>query len=122
MGEVTRVQNEFWRVRQGIDLVDRGPQRGNHIRIRRLVEPHVTVADLYKAELSRAMHLPGAHLCSQSSRLQNSAFHDAERAGARPRHAFKKSPAIDAIMVVVVLDYTTRVWVNDHVICHCCLS
>ena len=64
MGDVASVQNEFRRMRQGVDLIDSGFQRGNHVRICGLVESHVAVADLNKTEFSRAMHLSRAHLRS----------------------------------------------------------
>src|SRR5947209_14424435 len=60
MSDVTRVENEarlFWK---SVDLCHRRLQRANHVRISGLVEPHMAVTDLDKAELT--LHLFAAHL------------------------------------------------------------
>src|SRR5207245_6522210 len=49
---ISRVQHEFRCARQGVDLVHRCFQGPRDVRIGWLVESHVAVADLYKAQFS----------------------------------------------------------------------
>ncbi len=52
MRDVSRMKHELGSHRQRINLVDRRLQSRCDIRIRRLVEPHVAVADLNKTEIA----------------------------------------------------------------------
>ena len=86
---------------QPIDLVDRRLQRRDHIRIGRLVESHVAVADLDKAEVpafaGMSIHSPwrrpGTPECHRSS---------SRPARTRPCHALQKSAPVDAIVVEIL--------------------
>src|SRR5262245_23661927 len=60
VADVAGVQQELWRRRERIDLVHRSLQRARYVRIRRLVESHVAIADLREAQL--AFHLRGIKL------------------------------------------------------------
>ena len=50
MTDVAGVQNEFRRFGEGINLVHCSLQRRDHIRIGGLIEAHMAVADLDKAQ------------------------------------------------------------------------
>src|SRR5271165_5588351 len=104
MADIPRMQQEFRRRRQRVNFIDSSLQGSRNIRIRRLVETHVTVADLHETQL--ALHVARAHLCKAAHAVgfQNAALHDAERARSRPRHAFQEAAAIDPILIVIVQD------------------
>ena len=57
MTDVPSVQKEFGLLGKSIDLIHGSFQCGDHVRIGRLVETHVAVADLYEAELSQFVRL-----------------------------------------------------------------
>src|SRR5438445_6283303 len=105
MADVARVQKERGLLGKGIDFVHSGLQRTDHIGIGRLVESHVAVTDLHKAEL---LHFVGlrlrALLRAQSEGFQHASLNHTERARTGPGHTLQKSPAIDAVISMVVLD------------------
>ena len=58
VAEVACVNDEVGFLWQSVDFVDGGLQSGGYIGIRRLVEAHVTVADLDEVEFSLRSRLP----------------------------------------------------------------
>ncbi len=51
MGKIARVQNKVRLAVQPVDLVDGCLKRARNVRIGRLVEPDVAVADLHESEV-----------------------------------------------------------------------
>src|SRR5882762_1464229 len=103
MADIAGMKQEFGRLLQRIDLVYRRLKRSRNIRVRRLVESHVAIANLYKTKLAgRYRRLVEIGKLAQAIRLQHAALHYAQRASAGPCHALQKSAAIDAVVVVIV--------------------
>src|SRR5581483_6433861 len=105
MADVAGVQDEAWLSGQSVDLVLRRLQRGHNIRIGCLVEAHVAVTDLDKAQLAFGLLLAQFSKPAEAVRLEHAALHHAKGPGAGPSHALKKSATINAVMVVVMQDY-----------------
>jgi hypothetical protein len=57
---------------------------------------------LHEAQISRRDAFSEIRRSTQGLRSQDSAGDDPERAGAGPGHAFEKSPAVNAVMIVIV--------------------
>src|SRR5258708_2894040 len=102
MADVPGVEHEFGRRRQGIDLVDSRLKGGSHVRIGRLVEPHVAVADLNEAEVSLRLFFSDLGKTAEAIRLHDSAVDHAQGPRAGPGHALQKPSAVDSIIVVVM--------------------
>ena len=100
MGNVAGVNQEFGLGLEGFDPIKGDLQGGRDIRVRRLVESHMAVAQLHEAQLAVHFLLGGF---TERVGTENSALHNAKRARPRPSHAFQKSSAINAVMVVVVV-------------------
>src|SRR6266851_6198201 len=100
MADVSGVEHELGNDRQGVNLVHGGLEGGNHVRIRRFVEPHVAVADLDEAQLTTGVPLHGERI-AETVRLQNAALDHAQSSGASPRHALQKAPAVNSIVVLI---------------------
>jgi signal transduction histidine kinase len=69
---------------------------------RRLVEAHVAVTNLHKAEITFRLFLTESRKRAQAIRLKHAALHHAKGACARPGHTLQKSAAINSVMVVVM--------------------
>ena len=105
VADISRMQQELRRPRKPIDFVHCGFQRSRHVRVGRLVESHVAVADLHEAQFARSRSRSfQLRKPAQAVRLQYAALHHAKRARARPRHALQKAASIDTIVVVIVHD------------------
>src|SRR5205823_3234738 len=101
MRNVAGVQNETWLRWQRVDLVDGGFQRACHIGVGRLVEAHVAVTYLNKAELTLRFFSSETGKPTQAVRLEYAALYHAKGPCAHPGHALQETSAIDAVMVVV---------------------
>src|SRR5271165_1215459 len=101
MADIAGMQHEFRGPRQSINLVHRRLQGRRHIRVGRLVETHVTVADLNKAEVS-AMAGVSIGVPGECLRNRNAAAHGPDQSSAGPSHALQKSASVDAIVVKVL--------------------
>ena len=88
-------------VRQRIDLVDGNLQGGGHIRVGRLVESNVAIADLDEAEIG-AFDGFVAEILGEGLRDWNPAGHSPDESGAGPSHALEKSSTIHAVVVEVL--------------------
>jgi hypothetical protein len=103
MADVAGVEQELGPHRGRVDLLNGYPQGGHHVGIGGFVEPHVAVTDLNEAQLARLGSSGG-----QTGRIaeavgpQNSAFNNVQSSGSSPGHAFEKSTAVNAIVVVIV--------------------
>src|SRR5580692_6899596 len=106
VAQVACMNNEVGLLGQSVDLVDGRLQGGRYIGIRRLIKPHVTVADLDEVEFSLRL----LHVLAKRLRRQNAAAERPENAGACPSHAIQKPAAVNAIGVVVVSDYFRQVY------------
>src|SRR6476659_9498922 len=100
MGNVAGVQDERRRNIQRIDLGNGGFKSRDYIRVCRLIESHVTIADLDKAKVGLA-NFCRARGIIKAVRLQHSPLKQAKRSRTRPGHALEKSPAVDSILVMV---------------------
>src|SRR5208282_436571 len=101
VADVARVQQKLGLAGQSVDLVHRRLQGRNYIRIGGLIESHVAVADLYKAEVS-ALAAVVIHAFGKGTRHWNATTHGPDQSGACPGHALEKSPAIDPVVVEVL--------------------
>src|SRR5579871_6693991 len=83
-----------------VDLVDRHLQRSGDVRVGWLVKADVAVANLHKGEIAVATtSMRGLGECPGR---WNAAAHSPDQACACPRHAFQKSPTINAVVVEVL--------------------
>src|ERR1017187_3318081 len=100
VAEIARVDDELGRLGQRIDLVHGGLQRSHHVRIGRLVEPDMAVADLHESHLALGL----ARVCrfGECARAENADDDGPDYACSSPGHAFEESPAVDSVVVVVV--------------------
>src|SRR5262249_50715320 len=73
-------------------------ERALHVRIGRLVETHVTVADLQEGE---TLALLRQRFVDNAERGRYSARNSPQHAGSRPSHAFKNLAAAGALFVIV---------------------
>ena len=101
MADVAGVQHERRSDRQRIDLVDRGLQGRDHVRIRRLVESHVAVADLHETEFA-LVFMAAERETAQAVGIEHAALDHAKGARAGPRHALQESSAVNSVVVVVM--------------------
>src|SRR5579862_5290963 len=104
MSEVAGMQNERRGRRQCIHFGNRFTQGGGHVRIGRLIETDMAIADLNEAEVALEVTHVVLHDIAQREGLQNPAFHHAERPGARPGHTLQEPTTIDAVFVQIFLD------------------
>ncbi len=107
VADVSGVEHELGSNRQRVDLVHGGLERGRHVRIRRLVEPHVAVADLDEAQVTVGMALQVERI-AQTVGLQDPTLNHAQSSGASPRHALQKAPAVNSVLVdsvVILVNY-----------------
>src|SRR5579872_535739 len=97
------MNNEIRGVGHGIDFVDRRLQSSGDIRIRRLVEADVTVADLDKAEVRAfgGIFILAAAFC-EGPRYRDAAAHGPDQARARPCHALQESATVNTVVVEVL--------------------
>src|SRR5258708_29901428 len=102
MADVPGVEHELGRRRQGIDLVDSRFKGGSHVRIGRLVEPHVAVADLNEAEVSLGLLFSDLGKTAEAIRLHDSAVDHAQGPRAGPSHALQEPSAVDSVIVVLM--------------------
>ena len=79
----------------------------------------MAVADLHEGEMSHFVGLHvGAHLGSKGVRFQHASLNYTECAGAGPGHAFQKTSAVDSVFIVVVLDKSAWVRIEQFRFCH----
>src|SRR5208337_380622 len=102
MADVTGVQHEGGRDWQRIDFVHRRLQCAHHVRVRRLVEPHVAVADLDETEFAFIFMAPHKGETAQAVGAEYAAFDHAKGARPRPRHTLQETSAVNSVMVVVM--------------------
>src|ERR1700678_1651691 len=112
MADIARVQQEFGRRRQSIDFVHSRPERAGNVRIRRLVESHMAVADLHETQLSSHLLRVKFTATAHAERLQYAALHHAQCARSGPGHTFEKTPPVDSVVVVIVYNFLTRLAVH----------
>src|SRR5271165_2233656 len=105
MADVTGVQHEGGRDWQRIDFVHRRLQGAHHVRVRRLVEPHVAVADLDETEFAFIFMAPHKGETAQAVGAEYAAFDHAKGARPRPRHTLQETSAVNSVMVVVVQNF-----------------
>jgi hypothetical protein len=86
--------------RQAVDLVDGGIKSANDVGISRLVEAHVSIADLDEVEFT----FLGLHLLAESPRTQDAAANGPDYAGSGPSHTPQETATINAVVSVVVND------------------
>src|SRR4051794_4430908 len=100
MRDVAGVDHERWLFRHRVDLVDGFLQRADRIRIGRLVEADMAVADLQERH---AGGLGGQRRVDNAERARHAAGDGPEHAGAGPGHAFQDLASADTVPVVVVI-------------------
>ena len=77
-------------LRLRVDLRDRLAQAGDRVRVRRLVEADMAVADLHEAEGGIRLHCA----LQQRAGVRDAALHHPQRAGTGPRHAGSHRPVL----------------------------
>src|SRR5260370_17919910 len=95
------VKDEIRLVGHGVDFVDGGLQRSRYIRIRRLVETDVAIADLYKGEVRPFAGIFAVAL-GECPGHRDAATHGPDQARASPCHALQEPAAIHAALVEVL--------------------
>src|SRR4029077_5888982 len=99
MGDIAGVNDEGWLDRKRIDLVQRFLERADSVRVRRLVESDMAVADLQKGQPTR-FRCPC--LADNAHRAGDAAGDSPQHAGTGPGHAFENLAAADAAIVAVI--------------------
>ena len=100
MGDVAGVDHEGRLLRQRADLGDRLLKRRQRVRVGRLVEADMAVADLQEGEGGGFRRL---RLAEQAERFRHAAGDCPQNAGARPDHAFEGVAAADAFGLAIVV-------------------
>src|SRR6266699_1294786 len=103
MTQVTRVNDELGFVRQCVDFIDGCFQRSADIGVRRFVEAHMAVADLYEIKLAKLAFCAG-RLLAERPRAQYAVTDGPDDSRSGPGHAFEKAAPVDAIVVVIMND------------------
>src|SRR5438309_11510400 len=104
MSKIAGVEDECRRRWQRIDLVDGCSQRSDDVSIRGLVESDVAVTDLYEAEVTFQRVMRRVFKVAKRERLYNAALNNQQCSGACPGHAFQESAAVNAVVVMGLLD------------------
>src|SRR5262249_42920243 len=99
MGDIAGVNDEGWLDRKRIDLVQRFLERADSVRVRRLVESDMAVADLQEGQPTR---FDGPCLADNAHRARDPAGDGPQDAGTGPGHAFENFAPADAALVVVI--------------------
>src|SRR5690349_14023758 len=98
VADIARVDHEAGLHRQQLDPVDRLAECRERIRIGRLVETDMAVADLKEGE--RCGHGFRGKRLAEAHGLWKAAAKGPEDPGARPSHAVEKAPAVNAVFIV----------------------
>src|SRR5262245_13124443 len=96
MGDIAGVNDEGWLDRKRSDLVQRFVERADSVRVRRLVESEMAVADLKEGQPTR---FGGPCLADNAHRARDAAGDGPQNAGASPGHAFENFAPADAALV-----------------------
>src|SRR5207247_1071357 len=99
MGDIAGVNDEGWLDRKRIDLVQRFLERADSVRVRRLVESDMAVADLQEGQPTRC---DGPCLADNAHRARDAAGDGPQDAGTGPGHAFENFAPADAVPVIVI--------------------
>jgi hypothetical protein len=94
MGEVPGVKDKVRLTIQGVNFFDGGLEGCAGIGIRRLGEPYVTVADLYKSEVCRAR----LGWRAEQARYRHTSRKAPCQAAAGPLHARQKAAPVNLVM------------------------
>jgi len=105
MSEVTRVDDEIWRMRQGIYFGDSFLEGGGDIPIWFVVEPDMAVADLGKGKVGCLPCGGWRSSLANDLRMENAAAHAINNARAHPGHALEESATINAIVIGIVRNW-----------------
>src|SRR5579864_2030019 len=100
MAQIAGVNHEIGSLGQSVDLVDRYLQGRSNIRICRLIETNVAIADLNEGEVPAHRFLLrafGEHL-----RYGDSSAQGPNQARSRPRHTLQKTAAVNSVIVEIV--------------------
>ncbi len=100
MREVAGVNEKLRLLGQRVDLVDGGLQRAGNVRIGRLVEADVAVADLDKREVVFRWFRVG----SQQFRGGHASGDRPDDTGSGPRHALQKASAVDTVFEKIAIN------------------
>src|SRR5580704_17940680 len=95
------MNDEIRLVGHRVNLVDRRLQSRGDIRVSRLVEADVTVADLHESKV-RTFARTSIGGLREYSRPRNATAHRPDQACTCPCHALQKSTTIDAVVVEVL--------------------
>src|SRR5439155_26421803 len=87
VADISGVQHELRRRRKSVNLVHRRFQCTCNVRIGRLIEAHVAVADLYEAEFAESLFSAQLRQPAEAVRFKHAAAHYAEGPGTCPCHA-----------------------------------
>ena len=95
------MNDEIRLVGHRVNFVDCRLQRGSDVRIGRLIETDVAVADLHKAEVPA---FAGTSISSlgECPRHWNATAHGPDQPCTRPCHALQEPAAVDAVIVEVL--------------------
>src|SRR3984893_14157094 len=99
MGDIAGVNDEGWLDRKRIDLVQRFLERADRVRVRRLVESDMAVADLQEGQPARC---DGLCFADNAHRARDAAGDGPQDAGTGPGHAFENFAPADAALVAVI--------------------
>src|SRR5580692_1466768 len=108
------MDDEIRLVGHRVDLVDRRLQSSGDIRVGRLVEADVAVADLHECEV-RAFARTSISGLRECPRDRNATAHRPDQACTCPCHALQKSTTIDAVIVEVLQFLIDKIL---HLVCH----
>src|SRR5437762_1484312 len=104
MREIARVQEQIRPRRQGVDFVDRRLERAGDVFIRFFAKADVAVADLREGEIAAGFRVRG-RLAERARRKDSAAADRPDHARADPGHAFEKSAAVDAVVILLVMSH-----------------
>src|SRR5215469_6213401 len=97
MGDVACVDHECRFLRQGVDLGDRLLERAQRVRIGRLVEADMAIADLQEGKTAALGRLRFTHY---SERVRHAAGNAPQHASAAPGHALQNFAPADAVSLI----------------------
>src|SRR6266404_4864217 len=99
--QIAGMNDEIRFVGHRVDFIDRCLQSSGDVRVSRLVETDVTVADLDKAEVPTFAGIPAVAF-GECPRYRDATAHGPDQPGPRPRHTLQEPAAVDAIVVEIL--------------------
>src|SRR6476660_4406123 len=102
MSQVPGVQHEGRCLGERIDLCDRVAQGRGDVFVGVLVEADMAITDLDETQVSTGCSVRSVRTSVEGLRTENATRDGPEDPRTGPRHAFKKPPAVDSVLVVIM--------------------